>query len=82
MLNPIHLMLRPKTKSLELENYLNQINSIYSKIPLSKISMLNTITEELREDKLVIANGLMMESFQGEISEAERKKYDIINFLI
>ena len=82
MLNPIHLMLRPKTTSLELENYLNQINSIYSKIPLSKISMLNTITEELREDKLVIANGLMMESFQGEISEAERKKYDIINFLI
>ena len=84
LINQNNLLVNPKNTTKELDYFEKLINELFSKIPeKQKIEILKTVTE-LRIEKLKIQTDGPTEVLQGIgiLNEDERKKYDVIDFLI
>lgn len=78
----IHLMVTPKTTPNQLLDYKNLVEKIYSQLNPEYIQKIELISSNMRTEKINYTKGYFLEMFQGALSDTERKKYDLINFLL
>jgi len=82
LINDIHLNLKPKTNSAQIEKVKELLERIIKKIPADLYQKLIRTTAEIQADKLKLTNGLPIELFQGRGQDAYVVSCNIINFLI
>lgn len=82
LLNGIHFRLKPKASVAGLTSYTKLINAVYDSIQADLFQKLEAITTNFNEDNLKLKVDGFSALFQGTQSEAEIKKYRIINFLL
>ena len=82
LLNDIHLNLKPKTSSAQIENFRDLTTRIIKKMPTDLYQEILKITTEFQVDKFKLTNGLPMEPFQGDRQDAYFVSCNIINFLM
>jgi hypothetical protein len=82
LLNDIHLNLKPKTSSAQIENFRELFVRIITKMPKDLYQEILKITTEFHADKLKLTNELPLEMFQGNRQDPYIISCNIINFLI
>lgn len=82
LLNDIHLQLKPKTSIAGLNSYNKLVDKVYRSIGTDLHQKLEEITTTFTDDNHKLKADGFSPQFQGTQSEAEIKKYRIINFLL
>ncbi len=82
LLNDIHLQLKPKTSTKELENYTKLFNNVLTIIPTKLYKQLEKINLELQMDKAKLNSQIPSELFRGSIVEEYRTQCNIVNLLM
>lgn len=82
LLNPIHQQLNPKTSNKDLKKYKKIVDDLINILQDKDYVEITKIVKNLRDEKQKLLNNKKIELFQGAISDDERLKYDVANFLI
>lgn len=82
LLNDIHLQLKPKTTKAQLKNYTEKVDEIIGSIPEDLYNKVLKITTELAAENSFLVKRGVVQIFNGALSESDKIKYDIVNFLI
>jgi hypothetical protein len=82
LLNDIHLQLSPKTSISDLNMYKKLVDKISKSIQPDLFKRLELITTSFLADNDQLKKNGFSSLFQGTQSQEDKKKYQIINFLL
>ncbi|KIC91027.1 hypothetical protein HY58_08400 [Flavihumibacter sp. ZG627] len=82
LLNDIHLQLSPKTSISNLNIYIKLVDKISKSIHPDLYKRLDVITTSVLSDNDKLKNSGFSPLFQGSQNQEEKRKYQIINFLL
>ena len=82
LLNDIHLQLTPKTSISDLNAYTELVNKISTAIQPDLFKRLESMTTSFLADNDKLKKSGFSSLFQGTQSQEDKKKYQIINFLL
>jgi len=80
LLNPIHLVLRPKTNPDSLKLIETYTSKIFSALPADLYSEVLLYSKDLELKRKEFSYNVVM--FQGELEAAQKDKLNVLNFLL
>ena len=82
LLNEIHLSLNPKTSSDKMKQIEKLIHKVYASMNTLTKDKIHQIASALTKERKAFIKDYPLDMFQGDIGEEQRKRYNVINFLL